>query len=124
MLVNYLIGKNLIGYHKKSNANGCIYVGVGFDKRVGHKVIKIGKFENSFSKRFLNSDYQEHYVNFQVKAILEFDNKDESAKMEMYNIYKAMSLGLRYHKNDRFDYCEGLYLKLYYSERKFLVVSL
>ena len=124
MLVNYLIGSNIISYHKKSSANGCIYVGVGIDKRVGHRVIKIGKFEGSFSKRFLNSDYQQHFVNFQAKAIFEFDNKEEAAKMEMYNIYKLIGKGLKYYHNDRFDYKAGLYLKLYYSDRKFMTISL
>lgn len=123
MLVNYLIGKNLVGYHKKSKENGCIYVGVGVDRRVGHKVIKIGKFEGSYSKRFLNSDYQKHFVNFQVKAIFEFDNKEEALKMEMYNIYKLIGV-LRYYHNDRFAYKEGTYLKLYYSDRKFMTISL
>ena len=124
MLVNYLIGKNLVGYRKKSNQNGCVYVGVGIDKRVGHKVIKIGKFENSYSKRFSKNDYQKHFVNFQVKAIFEFDSKEDAAKMEMYNIYKLIGKGLKYYHNDRFGYKEDMYLKLYYSDRKFMTISL
>ena len=124
MLVNYLIGQNLAGYRKKSSRGGCVYVGVGIDKRVDHKVIKIGKFEGSFSKRFLCHDYQKHFIDFQVIAILEFDNKEEASKMEMYNIYKLIGKGLKYYHNDRFSYRENTNLKLYYSDRKYKTISL
>lgn len=121
MLENYLIGKNLTSYRKKSKNNACIYVAVGYDKRVGN-VIKIGKFENNFSKRFLNSDYKTNYTSLEVKAILEFDSKEEAMKFELYNQYKLIGK-VKHYPNDRFAY-KSMNLKFYYSERHWLSVSI
>lgn len=121
MLKNYLIGQNLTSYRKRSKNNACVYVAIGYDKRVG-KVIKIGKFEKNFSKRFLNNDYKTNYTNLEVKAILEFDSKEEATKFELYNLYKMIGKA-KHFPNDRFAY-KHMDLKFYYSERNWLSVSI
>ena len=121
MLKNYLIGQNLTSYRKRSKNNACIYVAVGYDKRVG-KVIKIGKFENNFAKRFLNNDYKTNYIDLKVKAILEFESKEEATKFELYNLYKMIGK-VKHYPNDRFEY-KLMNFKFYYSERNWLSVNL
>lgn len=120
-MIKITIGDNITTYHKAKSTHACAYILVGYHKKKG-KVIKVGKFENSFSKRFKMPDYTEHYTDFSVKAIIEFDNTVSAMISENLNRIN-LAKQLEYIPTDRFKYKAGTY-KFYYSERKFITVDL